>query len=145
MPAKKKEAPAAAAPVRQQPETLRLRNVRPALTANDVRKSLAFYGDVLGFFVKERWEEGGQLQGVELVAGSVTIMLSQDDFSKGKDRVKGVGQRLWCMTAQDVDTLAGQIRARGGKIDEGPTSEWGMRFFTITDPDGFRLTFAQER
>jgi uncharacterized glyoxalase superfamily protein PhnB len=145
MPAKKKRAPAASRPDRQQPETLRLRSVRPALTTNDIRRSLTFYTDVLGFHTKDRWEEGGALQGAELVAGSVTIMLSQDDFAKGRDRVKGVGQRLWCITAQDVDALAGQIRARGGSIDEGPTSEWGMRFFTVTDPDGFRLTFAQER
>jgi uncharacterized glyoxalase superfamily protein PhnB len=82
---------------------------------------------------------------VEVVAGNLTLMISQDDFKKGRDRVKGVGQRLWCLTAQDVDALASQMQARGAKIDEGPTSEWGMRFFTVTDPDGFRLTFAQER
>lgn len=139
MTAKKAETP------RRQPETLRLRSVMPALTAADVKRSLAFYMDVLGFTLLDRWEEGGVLQGGEVVAGDVTIMLSQDDFSKGRDRTKGVGQRLWCMTAQDVDALAAQIRARGGTIDEGPTSEWGMRFFTVTDPDGFRLTFAQER
>ncbi|HEX9705368.1 MAG TPA: VOC family protein [Gemmatimonadales bacterium] len=145
MPTKKKAAPPASRPARQQPERLRLRSMRPAFTVTDIRRSLAFYSDVLGFFTKDRWEEGGELQGAEVVAGSVAIMLSQDDFSKGKDRVKGVGQRLWCMTTQDVDALAGQIRARGGTIDEGPTSEWGMRYFTVTDPDGFRLTFAQER
>lgn len=136
---------AASRPVRQQPETLRLRRVTPALTVRDIHKSLAFYQDVLGFTPKDRWDEGGDLRGVELVAGAVTLMLSQDDFTKGKDRVKGVGHRLWCMTTQDVDSLAGQVRARGGTIDEGPTSDWGMRFFTITDPDGFRLTFAHER
>ena len=145
MPPKKKAAPDESRPARQQPETLRLRHVSPALTTNDIHKSLAFYTDVLGFVVKERWEEGGTLGGAEIVAGSVLIMLSQDDFAKGRDRVKGVGQRLWCMTAQDVDALAGQIRARGGTIDVGPTSEHGLRFFTVTDPDGFRLTFAQER
>jgi uncharacterized glyoxalase superfamily protein PhnB len=137
--------PAASLTDRQQPETLRLRQVKPALTVSDIRRSLAFYKDVLGFTVKDRWEEGGALTGVEVVAGNLTLMLSQDDFKKGRDRVKGLGQRLWCLTAQDVDALASQIRARGATIDEGPTSEWGMRFFTVTDPDGFRLTIAQER
>ncbi|HXF95239.1 MAG TPA: VOC family protein [Gemmatimonadales bacterium] len=138
-------APQPARPTRAQPETLRLREVSPALTVNDVGKSLAFYQNVLGFTVKDRWEEGGVLRGAELVAGNVTLMISQDDFRKGRDRVKGVGHRLWCLTAQDVDALAGQVRARGWTIDEGPTSEWGTRFFTVTDPDGFRLSFAQER
>jgi uncharacterized glyoxalase superfamily protein PhnB len=130
---------------RRQPETLRLRRANPALTVEDIQKSVSFYQHVLGFVPKDRWEENGVLHGVEMMAGNVTIMLSQDDFTKGRDRVKGVGQRLWLLTAQDVDVLAGQIRERGGTIDEGPTSEWGMRFFTLTDPDGFRLTFAQER
>lgn len=147
MPTKKRTAgrPATSRPARRQPESLRLRRVTPTFTVNDIRKSLAFYEEVLGFTPKDLWEENGELRGVELAAGSVLISLSQDDFKKGRDRVKGIGHRLWCMTTQDVDSLAGQVRARGGTIEQGPTSEWGMRFFTVTDPDGFRLTFAQER
>ena len=131
--------------IRRQPETLRLRRATASFTAKDLQHSLTFYQDALGFVIKDRWEEDGVLTGVELVAGSVLIMLSQDDFKKGHDRPKGVGSRLWLYTAQDVDALAGHMQARGVTIDEGPTSEWGMRFFTVTDPDGFRLTFAQER
>lgn len=140
MATKKKDRPA-----RTQPETLRLRSLQPSLTVNDIHASLAYYRDVLGFTVRERWEKDGVLQGAEVVAGSVLIGLSQDDFTKGRDRVKGVGHRLWCMTAQDVDALAAGVRARGGVIDDGPTSEWGMRYFTVTDPDGYRLSFAQQR
>lgn len=132
-------------PARKQPETLRLRSVMPSLTVNDITASLAYYRDVLGFTVQERWEKDGALLGAEVVAGSVVIALSQDDFTKGRDRVKGVGSRLWCMTTQDVDALGAGVRARGGVIDDGPMSEWGMRYFTVTDPDGYRLSFAQER
>lgn len=130
-------------PTRKQPESLRLRSVMPSFTVNDIQRSLAYYRDVLGFTVKDRWEEHGELRGVELVAGSVVIGVSQDDFTKGRDRVKGVGHRLWCATAQDVDALAAKVRARGGAIDEGPTNQGGMRYFTVTDPDGYRLSFSQ--
>jgi lactoylglutathione lyase len=142
-----KKKPPAAAPgshaKRQEPENLRLRAAMPSYTVNDLERSLAFYCDILGFFVKDRWEEGGQLVGVELVAGSVSIGLSQDDFSKGRDRVKGVGNRLWCTTAQDVDALAARIRRRGGQLDEGPiNAPWGARMLTVTDPDGFKVSIA---
>ena len=51
-------------PVRQQPETLRLRTAGPVYTVSDVEQSLRWYRDVLGFVAGERWEDGGRLQGV---------------------------------------------------------------------------------
>jgi uncharacterized glyoxalase superfamily protein PhnB len=131
---------------RQQPESLRLRGVMPTLTVSDIHRSIAFYHETLGFTIKDRWEHEGALMGAEMVAGAVTIGLTQDDFSKGRDRVKGVGQRLWCTTAQNVDRLAEEIQRRGGHLDEGPMdAPWGagrVRMLTLTDPDGFRLSIT---
>ncbi len=130
---------------RQQPESLRMRSVGPAFTVDDIDKSLAFYSDVLRFTVKERWEEDGKLLGVELVAGSVLFMLSQDDWKKGRDRTKGEGFRLYCTTAQDVDRLAAQIEARGVKLLQEPRNQpWGARDFAVADPDGFKITLSSE-
>lgn len=147
MAAKKKPAKRPAAkrpPARRQPETLRLRTITPSFTATDLQRSIAFYRDVLGFVIGEEWREHGALTGVELQAGSVTFMLGQDDFAKGRDRQKGVGMRVYCHTAQDVDRLAAQIKARGGMLDQEPKlMPWGDRVFMISDPDGFKLTFVQ--
>lgn len=127
------------------PESLRLRSVAPGFTVNDIQKSLAYYRDVLGFYVKERWEQDGVLRGAELAAGSSTFYIGQDDWKKGKDRVKGVGFRIYCTTAQDVDALAAAIKARGGALLEEPTRrEWGSRDFAVEDPDGFKITISSE-
>jgi uncharacterized glyoxalase superfamily protein PhnB len=140
-----KRAPAKRPPARRQPETLRLRAIAPSLTATDLQRSIAFYRDVLGFIVGEEWRDKGALMGVEIHAGAVTFMLNQDDFAKGRDRQKGVGTRIHCHTAQDVDRLAAQIKERGGALDQEPTlMSWGDRVFMISDPDGFKLTFVQE-
>ena len=131
---------------RQQPETLRLRKLSPSFTASDLQRSIAFYRDVLGFVVGDEWRENGQLAGCEIRAGAVTFMLNQDDFAKGRDRQKGIGHRLWCHTAQNLDRLAAEIKARGGMLDQEPQDmPWGDRLFMITDPDGFKLTFVQAR
>lgn len=128
---------------RQQPESLRLRSAGPSFTVNDLHKSLAFYRDVLGFTPRERWEQDGVLQGIELVAGSVVFWLGQDDWQKGRDRVKGLGFRMYCATSQDIDALAARVRAGGGTIVEEPRDEpWGGRAFGVRDPDGFTITFA---
>jgi uncharacterized glyoxalase superfamily protein PhnB len=130
---------------RRQPESLRLRSASPSFTVNDIEKSLAFYRDVLLFVVEERWEEGGVLRGVEMAAGSVTLWLSQDDWKKGRDRTKGLGFRVHCTTAQDVDALAQGIKARGGTLAEEPQDRpWGGRDFAVADPDGFTITIASE-
>jgi len=133
-------------PARRQPETLRLRAIAPTLTATDLQRSIAFYRDVLGFMVGEEWREKGVLAGVEIHAGAVSFMLNQDDFAKGRDRQKGVGMRIYAHTAQDIDRLAAQIRERGGVLDQEPKDmPWGDRVFMISDPDGFKLTFVQDR
>jgi len=133
-------------PPRRQPETLRLRDVSPSFTASDLQRSIAFYRDVLGFVVGEEWRANGALQGCEMRAGKVLFMLMQDDFAKGRDRQKGIGTRLYVSTAQDIDRLAAEIKARGGILDQEPTDmPWGQRVFMISDPDGFKLTIAQVR
>lgn len=132
-------------PKRQQPETLRLRSITPSFTVNDIERSLAWYRDGLGFFVGERWEEGGRLQGVMLKAGTCEFGLSQDDFTKGRDRVKGVGFRLWCNTTQDVDAIAARLRTLGGTIIEEPGERHDTYGFTAQDPDGFKITITRGR
>jgi catechol 2,3-dioxygenase-like lactoylglutathione lyase family enzyme len=113
---------------------------------SDIGRSLAWYRDVLGCFVKERWEHDGRLAGVELLAGTVSIYLGQDDWKKGRDRKKGQGVRIYCLTGMDVDRLASAIKARGGVLDQQPADQsWGVRDFALTDPDGFKITIAADR
>jgi uncharacterized glyoxalase superfamily protein PhnB len=127
------------------PETVRLSEVSPSFTVNNLEKSMSWYQDVLGFAVDERWERDGKLLGVSLKAGGVTFMIGQDDWKKGRDRKKGEGFRLYCSTKQDVDSLARRIRSKGGALDSEPTDQpWGTRDFSVTDPDGFKLTIGSD-
>lgn len=143
-PSKRKAPARAKAPGRA--ETLKMSSASPSFTVNDLEKSLAWYRDVLGFVVEERWEQGGQLMGVSLLAGSVSFMIGQDDWKKGRNRKKGEGFRLFCTTAQNVDVLAKKIVARGGKLDQEPRDQpWGTRDFALTDPDGFKLTIGADK
>lgn len=141
---RRRPAARAARPKRKQPESLRLRSAGPGFTVNDIDRSLAWYRDVLGFTVGERWEHEGKLAGVELRAGSVSFWISQDDWKKGRERVKGEGFRMYCQTAQDVNQLAARIRARGGPLLEEPyDAPWGGRAFGVADPDGFKMTISK--
>lgn len=128
---------------RKQPENLRLKAVMPALTVGDVRTSLAWYRDVMGFVVVREMEHEGRPVGAVVRAGAVDFLLGQDDFKKGRDRPKGVGFRLYCETRQDVDQLAADIVERGGRLSQEPRDQpWGARDFAVTDPDGFAISIS---
>jgi catechol 2,3-dioxygenase-like lactoylglutathione lyase family enzyme len=126
---------------RENPETLRLRTVLPSFTVRDLGKSIAFYRDALGFLEDERWEENGVLVGIMLRAGTCQLGLSQDDFAKGRDRAKGGGVRISLETLQDIDAVAARAKGAGAQLTEEPGDRaWGVRSFSIDDPDGYHLT-----
>jgi len=130
---------------RSKPESLRLTMMSPSLTVDDVEGSLAWYTDVVGFTLKERWEHDGELRGAELIAGTTHLMIGQDDWQKGKDRQKGEGFRLYLVTSQDLDEVAAGIKERGGTLETEPQDmPWGGRAFSLVDPSGYKLTIASE-
>ncbi len=126
-------------------KTLRLRSLSPALTVADVEASLVWYRDVVGFHVQEKWEHEGTVGGAALIAGLGPLLLVQDDWAQGRDRVKGVGFRLHMTTGHDVDELAAAIEKRGGTLESPPADmPWGARAFSLVDPDGYKITIASE-
>jgi uncharacterized glyoxalase superfamily protein PhnB len=122
---------------------LQAKNITPSLTSDDLQRSITFY-EGLGFGVEERWEDNGNLQGVMLIAGQARVGLSQDDWKKGRDRVKAIGMRIFIGTDQDIDQLAARAKDAGINLDAEPhDTPWGSRAFEVTDPDGFKLTISK--
>ncbi len=131
-----------AAPAGEQ--ALKASALSASITVKDVERSLAWYSDVVGFAVDQRYEREGKLAGVALAAGDVRILLNQDDGKKGWDRAKGEGMSLMITTTQDVDAIAKRITGKGGSLDSPPADmPWGMRMFRVQDPDGFKIAFAR--
>ncbi len=123
--------------------TLQVRSLVPTITVNDLQRSLKFYRDGLGFAVSEEMNEDGKLIGAMLEAGEAKMGISQDDFAKGRDRVKGVGIRLYLETEQSIEEIAKQAKAAGITPTDGPGPlPWGPMGLTVTDPDGFKLTIS---
>jgi uncharacterized glyoxalase superfamily protein PhnB len=144
MVAKKVVAKKVAAKAAPKPRGSALVSIAAGFTANDAAASIKWYCDVLGFKVIERWEHEGRFLGAQIGSGGVVINLGQDDWKQGRDRVKGQATRLYIMMGPDVDGYANAIKARGGTLADGPKTDWGMRAFSINDPDGFKLTFMTE-
>jgi uncharacterized glyoxalase superfamily protein PhnB len=127
------------------PEPLSAQSLEASLTVADVRRSMTWYRDVLGFTIDREFEREGQLRAVSLRAGVIRILLAQDDGKKGSERLKGVGFSLQITTAQDIDALADRAKLGGASLDTEPTDAFGVRVFRLQDPDGFRLVISSPR
>ena len=127
------------------PPLLIAQSLDASLTVADIRRSLAWYRDVLRFSVDREFERDGRLFAVSLRAGAIRILLRLDDGARGIDRVKGEGFSLQITTAQDIDVLASNIKRAGTALDSEPADAWGVRVFRVRDPDGFRLVFSSPR
>jgi uncharacterized glyoxalase superfamily protein PhnB len=124
-------------------DTLSATTLGASLTVRDLRKSLAWYRDVVGFSVDREIERDGQLRAVALRAGSVRVLINQDDGAKGLDRAKGEGFSLMFTTTQSIDAVANGIRQRGGTLATEPADmPWGARAFRLVDPDGYKLVIS---
>jgi uncharacterized glyoxalase superfamily protein PhnB len=123
-------------------KTLRGTSVMPSLTVNDLQQSLDFFA-ALGFEVEDRWEHNGVLLGAMLRAGDARLGVSQDDGAKGRDRVKGVGMRIYIEADDNIDDVAARARAAGVTLTREPhDTDWGSRAFEVTEPSGFALTIG---
>lgn len=125
--------------------TLNAKSSFPSLTATDLTRSLHFYVDGLGFEIIERNEADGVLRFAMLKSGNVILGIGQDDFAKGRNRLKGVGARLWIQTGEELTALAARAKAAGLTLDADPAPlPWGPMAFALTVPDGFLLTIVSD-
>ncbi len=117
-------------------------NLGCSLTCKDLKASIHFYRDAIGFAVPHTFEHEGKIVAAVVAAGDCRIVLNQDDGKLGWDRIKGQGFYLQInvASAKDVDAAAARIRAAGGTlIDEPADRSWGVRMFQFRDLDGFKL------
>jgi predicted enzyme related to lactoylglutathione lyase len=125
-----------------EPEPLNASALSASLTATSLEMSLAWYRDLLGLTVACTFERDGKMYAASLRAGTVAILLTQDNGARGEERAKGEGFSLRLTTSQNIDGLAQGIRERGGKLESEPMDMAGARAFRLRDPDGFKLVIS---
>lgn len=109
-----------------------LRKALPALPFDDIAAGVAHYRDVLGFHIDYQQHDLGVMDRDE-----VTVLLIPRT-----DRIRGVGAAT--VYIEDADRLFAELQRRGARVQAPPISRpWGLRDFTVLDPEGNELTFAE--
>ena len=124
------------------PAVINATNLGCSITCKDLKASIRFYRDAIGFAVEQSFEHEGNVVAAVVGAGDCRIVLNQDDGQLGWDRIKGQGFYLQInvASAPDVDAAAARIKAAGGALLSEPEDRsWGVRMFQFKDLDGFKL------
>jgi catechol 2,3-dioxygenase-like lactoylglutathione lyase family enzyme len=109
-----------------------LRLIMPALPLSDVAAGIAWYRDVLGFTVNYQQDDLGVMDRDEVRV----LLLARTE------KHRGIGS-AW-VYVEDADGLHAEFCARGVPVSGVPVSQpWGLREFTVYDPEGNEITFAQ--
>jgi len=104
----------------------------PVLHVPDVLATAAYYRDVLGF----TWDFGDEDYAVVWRENSAI------HFAKGKARPSGVHLFQW---VQDADACHREVAERGAEVVVGIGDRpYGIRDFSVRDPNGIEIVFGQD-
>jgi catechol 2,3-dioxygenase-like lactoylglutathione lyase family enzyme len=108
--------------------------------AKNYEAAIQFYGEGLGFPVERAWDRGAD-RGSILRAADGFIEVVSD--SMGLRGPHGIGVAI---QTEDVESRYRCVLASGLLAEREPEDRpWGTREFFLLDPDGYAVTFFQER
>lgn len=115
-----------------------LRTLSAVLVVNDVARAIGFYVEMLGCIECFRVGDPPHYAAVEREA----LVLSLMPASRAP---AAVGQAHLHVMVTGLDDLHAEIAGRGVAIEVPPTDfDYGLREFSLRDPDGNRITFGEE-
>ena len=102
----------------------------------DVAASLAYYRDIFGFGVQFEWAT--PVSYACLCRDEVALHLAASKLAK-----RPAGQGALSIFVDNVDALYAELVGRGARIIVPPADRaYGMRDFSVLDPDGNVLVFG---
>ena len=120
-------------------------SMTPLFQVYDVRTSVNFYIDNLGFELDGTYEPDGHLYWASLKKDGFKLMLNacwEDDERPDEvdpARTRGHGDIQFYMKCTDVDAAHEELKGKG--LDIGPpTEQHGRREIVVKDPDGYYLS-----
>lgn len=112
----------------------------PMLHTNDLQRTIDFYTDTLGFRLSGTWPEEGAPTWCSMHAGPATIMFNT--FLEGENPEPSLTGRLY-LYPDEVARMWQRLRDAAPIAAPLHVTEYGMREFTITDPNGYLVTFGE--
>ena len=125
----------------------------PLIGVFDMPASLAFYRDLLGFTVLFASPEVDTAEGhfshyMLLKFGAAEIMLNTqyDSNERPAQRPPATPKdAVFYLHCSDVEQAYQQLTERGLDIAPPKTAPYGLKLFSVQDPDGYTIVFQEAR
>ena len=116
-----------------------LQTIWPLIWVTDMRRSLDFYRDGLGFELVASWELPQGIAWCRLKRGPVSLMLQ---LAPGDvpPPIEGQAAEFYIL-CDDARALHAEFVARGIQATQPKRMEYDMLQFRVTDPDGYPIWF----
>ncbi len=133
-------------------EPRRNTTIVPSIRVKEMQKSLDFYTKTLGFQTTDKLIlKNGKIARASVGFDSPLLMLSpvedvctpqtKEDLAKNKLGV-GVEFYIGMNGSKKLDEFFTEVKAKGiTVINELKTELWSDKLFTVTDPDGYAISF----
>lgn len=108
--------------------------------AADYEAAIRFYGEGLGLPVEHAWDRGADRGSIFRAADGFIEIVSD---SMGLRGPHGIGVAI---QTEDLESRYRRVLSSGLIAEREPEDRpWGTREFSVLDPDGYAVTFFQER
>lgn len=126
-----------------------LKNLIPMLNIKNIEESLDFYQKALGFEVVSDKDAIKQWRWATIRSGKTELMLSETErppaLQKGIDPQQCVSwPAIFYFYPENVRELHSSLIEKGYNPTDVLETIYGMREFSIQDPDGHMLSFGED-
>jgi uncharacterized glyoxalase superfamily protein PhnB len=116
-------------------------NSVPVIGTADVAGTVRYFEEKLGFEKQWAWGEPPVYAGMK--AGNAIVYIGEDLDLAGAIREKNLKPDLFLWTT-DIEAAYAQHRAQGAEIvEELAEKPWGVRQYTVREPNGYLLKIAE--
>jgi len=119
--------------------------ISPTLAARNMKQTIQFYRDSLGFKIGMAFPDADNPEYVDLSKdGMVLMFIPAKNVSIYSKQKLGVGVNLYMQIDGDIDEYYKELKNKGVNIAVDIKDEpYGIRDFTVEDINGYKLTFNQ--
>ena len=121
---------------------MKLRDLIPMLETNDLKESIGFYEDVLGFTCRGTHPNEEEPFWASMSRDSVTLMLVARSPHSKVERASMTGSLY--LYPDNVDEAWTELKDKAQVSYSIETFDYGMREFGVLDCNGYLLQFGQD-
>jgi catechol 2,3-dioxygenase-like lactoylglutathione lyase family enzyme len=129
---------------------IEVESLTPLIQVFNMRRSLEFYRDILGFEVVSDSGSGDDSSWVWLRLDGCDLMLN-DQYEPGSEpatcpaeRVKWHGDTCLYFGCRDTDAAYDYLKSRNIELDPPKIAPYGMKQIYFSDPDGYQICFQRQ-